>query len=87
MPYNEPEDKENPLLELETWRDLIQSDNWRYFKELLAEHKAYLEAQVIVSVANRKFEEASDYSARANECSKILSMVTDRLSELKKGSV
>lgn len=84
---NEPEDKENPLLELETWREIIQSSGWEYFKELLAEHKMYLETQVVVAVANRKFDEASDYSARASECNKILSMVTDRLSELKKGSV
>lgn len=80
----EPEDIENPLLELDSWRDLIQSDNWKYFKELLSEHKTYLEAQVIVSVANRKYEEASDYNSRASECSKILQLVESRLAELKK---
>lgn len=84
MPYKEPEEQESPLLELETWKEIIQSDGWKYFKELLDGHKKYLEWQVLVAVSNKKFDEASDYSSRTSECSNILRLVDGRLTELRK---
>ena len=81
----EPEDRQDLNL-LDTWRDIIQSDNWKLFKDLLAEHQAYLESQVLVSVKTKDIDRAMDCSSRADECKKILSLVDSRLAELKKES-
>jgi len=81
---NEPEDIISPLLELDAWKDIIQSPGWKYFKGLLGEHKKTLEWQVLMAVSNRKFDEAADYSSRLSECGKILQLVDSRLDELRK---
>jgi len=81
----EPKDNAD-LYELETWKDIINSDGWGYFKDLLEEHKEFLENQVLISVGRKEFDKASDYSSRADECKKILSLVDGRLGDLKQRS-
>lgn len=79
----EPKDNES-IFVYDTWKDIVNSDGWKYFKDLLEDHRDYLQEQVLISVSRRKFDEASDFSARADECSKILSLVDSRLADLKK---
>ena len=81
----EPEETKSSLELLDTWRDIITSDGWNQFKDLLAAHWEYLEGQVLIAVKTKDFERASDCLSRADECKKILSMVDQRLSELRRG--
>ena len=82
----EPEDVKNNLMLLDTWREIITSDGWILFRDLLGAHQAYLESQVLVSVKTKDIDRAMDCSSRADECKKILSLVDSRLAELKKES-
>ena len=82
----EPEDVHNNLMLLDTWREIITSDGWILFRDLLGDHQAYLESQVLVSVKTKDIDRAMDCSSRADECKKILSLVDSRLAELKKES-
>ena len=69
---------------LDTWRDIINSDGWKLFLDLLEDHQDYLEEQVLIAVKCKDFDRASDMSSRADECRKILQLVSSRLDELKK---
>jgi hypothetical protein len=79
----EPEDKGDLILEAETWKELVTSDNWRYFKELLRERRNYLNKQALLKLDNREDDFAFGYRLRAIECDAILQRVSDRLVELK----
>ena len=81
---NEPPIQDNRILELDTWNDIIQSEGWRYFKDLLDEHIEYLNSQVLFNIDSRQYEKASEFRARAKECNAILSAVGNRLAVLKK---
>lgn len=83
-PLSKENMEDNALFELDTWKDIVSSDGWKLFKDLLDEHRKHLEWQVIISVGNKKFEDASDYCSRASECKKILQLVDGRLAELRK---
>lgn len=72
------------LHELTTWREIISSSGWEYFKELLSNHKKYLEGQVLIYVGMEDLPGASKFLARADECDKILRLVEGRLAELKR---
>jgi len=76
--------QDSKLYELDTWRDIVRSDGWVIFKDLLNTHKDFLERQVIISVSTRDFDNAAKYESRADECKKIIQLVTTRLSEIKK---
>lgn len=78
LEYHDPK-----LHELATWKEIISSTGWDYFKELLDDHKAYLEKQVLVYVGQDNIQEAAKALARSEECSKILRLVDERLAELR----
>ena len=78
LEYHDPK-----IHELETWKEIISSTGWDYFKEMLNDHKTYLEKQVLVYVGQGDMASAQKSLARADECSKILLLVGARLAELK----
>lgn len=71
------------LHEISFWQDLIKSEDWKYFKNILDTHKEHLNKQVVLLVRSKKHEDASYFAARAEECEKILQLVEGRLAELK----
>ena len=77
--------EEDSILERDAWQDIIQSDGWKVFKTLLQAHKRSLEKQVVISVKAKRWEQAADYESRADECQKILTLVENRLAEIKGG--
>jgi len=80
---NEPPILESRILELDAWNDIIHSENWKYFVELMDEHCASLENQVLIAVRNNDFDKSRHYSARADECRKIIILAESRLGQLK----
>ena len=79
----EPEFTDSKLLEQDAWEDIIHSDGWKYFVELMEAHEGALENQVLIAVRNGDFPKAQYYSARADECRKIIVLAEGRLAELK----
>ena len=79
---NDPNIK-SMLFESTAWQEIITSENWKYFKELLREHKNFLNKQALLSIDNRNNDEATFYRVRARECDAILQLVDGRLAELK----
>lgn len=71
------------LHELGFWRDLIKSEDWKYFRKMMADHKDHLEKQALMAVSARKFDDAVCFKARAEEAEKILQLVEGRLAEIK----
>lgn len=71
----------DPALRL---RDLVNSDDWKEFVEILKEHKETLDSQTLQEIEKRDFEKAYGLRLRAIEAAKILQAVYGRLSELKK---
>ena len=72
---------QDPALRL---KDLVNSDDWKEFVEIIHEHKESLNFQALLEIQNRDFEKAYGLRLRAIEAAKILQAVNGRLSELKK---
>ena len=72
----------NPLHEIDFWKDLIKSSDWTYYTAVLRAHKAHLEKQALLHLSHQKFSEASCFNARAQECGILLNMADSRLTEL-----
>ena len=84
MDNKEPIEKTD-LFEKNFWEGLIQNPEWKHFKTLLQSHKQYLEKQVLTYTSSRNFEKAFGVSERADECGKLLTLIENRLSEVRKG--
>ena len=85
----EPDDVsigKSEILELEAWKEIVTSDNWKHFKTLLATHKAFLNKQALLSVDGQDQAMAYAYRVRAKECDAILNLVSQRLDQLKQGN-
>ena len=78
-----PEPKLEPN-EFATWKNLVSSDDWRVYKELLSEHKDHLNQQALLELEKREFEKAFMYRIKAVEASKWLQLVDGRLADLRK---
>ena len=78
-----PEPKLEPN-EFSTWKNLVQSEDWHVYRELLKEHKEHLNQQALLELEKRGFEKAFAYRIRAVEVNKWLQLVDERLAELKK---
>ena len=78
-----PEPKLEPN-EFATWKSLIQSDDWKVYRDLLEEHKNHLNNQALLELEKREFEKAFAYRIRAIEANKWLQLVGERLTELRK---
>ena len=74
--------EEERLYEKDFWRGLVVSGDWKYFRNMMNEHITHLEKQMVVYVSSRDFEKAFGYSERADECRKILQLVSDRIQEV-----
>lgn len=78
-----PEPKLEPN-EFATWKNLVSSDDWSIYKELLSEHVNHLNQQALLALDKRDFEGAFTYRIRATEAHKWTKLVSERLDELKK---
>lgn len=79
-----PETKSAVLMEKQNWENIIHSDEWIVFRQLLREHSEYLQKEANDHL--RKYEDrAAGEALRAmDDCKKILDLVTVRISELNK---
>lgn len=71
----------DPALRL---KDLVNSDDWKEFSDILKEHKESLDTQALQDLERRDFEKAYGLRLRAIEAAKILQAVDGRLSEIRK---
>ena len=72
---------QDPALRL---KDLVNSEDWREFSDILKEHKESLDTQALQELERRDFEKAYGLRLRSIEAAKILQAVDGRLSEIKK---
>ena len=76
---------EDILSPFDTWKNLVNSEDWQVFVDLLKEHEQGLNKQSLMAVEKREMEVAYGYRLRAIECNAIIRLVEGRLAELKKG--
>jgi len=80
---NEP--KEEGLFELSTWENLIRSDEWKVYLDLLKDHKEHLTKEVLRYVAKEDFHNAVRAEAKIEDLGKIIDLVDARIKDLKTG--
>jgi len=75
------------LFELDTWQNLIRTDEWLVFLELLKDHVEFLNNNALLCVRKGDFHNAVRYEAKAEDAEKLLSLVKDRITALKTGGI
>jgi hypothetical protein len=70
--------------ELESWENIIHSEDWRVFLKLLATHKDFLQAQVNGYLVSHEDRKASEALAKLNDCDQIIRLVSKRIEEIRK---
>ena len=79
----EQESKPSLLMELDSWQNLIHSDDWRVFIRLLKTHQDYLQRQVNELLAQHEDRRAGEELAKLNDCKKLVGLVQTRINDLK----
>lgn len=78
-----PETKQAILLEIHSWENIISSQEWVVFRNLLKQHEKFLQDEVNSHVAKHEDREAGEALRALKDCQKILGLVTDRLNKLR----
>lgn len=83
MSSKEDQDVLNPLLEeLEGWQDIIQSEAWRYFKDVMGRHREYCEREALLHIKKNDMVGANRAQAKAEDAETIFELVKARIREL-----
>lgn len=77
--------EQNFLSDLNAWQEIIHSSNWRVFVKLLKDHQDYLQLQVNSYLGKHEDRRAGEELAKLNDCKKIISLVQNRIAEIRKG--
>lgn len=81
-----PETKVAVLFEKQNWENIIHSEEWVVFRNLLKEHINYLQKELNEHVKNSRDREAYGTWRAMDDAGKILTIVTVRLAELNRKS-
>ena len=81
MEYQET--KPSLLLELDSWQNLIHSEDWRAFLKLLKAHQEYLQAQVNSCLEKHEDRKAGEELAKLNDCRKMVALIEGRIKQLR----
>ena len=81
-----PETKQSLLLDLDSWQNLIHSEDWRVFLKLLKTHKDYLQDRVNSHLRKHEDRKAGEELAKLDDCDKFISLVQSRITEIRGGS-
>lgn len=77
------ETKQSLLLELDSWQNIIHTEDWRVFLKLLKSHQDYLQTKVNSLLEKHEDRSAGEELAKLNDCSKIISLVQNRIAEIR----
>ena len=78
--------KDPAILQYEAWRNIVNSPDWKYFRDLIQEHINFLQGEIYIAVRDEKFNQAMKAQAKAEDWKKVVDNVNTRLKELK-GSI
>ena len=70
------------ILQYEAWQNIINSPDWKYFRDLVKEHIDFLKKETCIAVRAEKFNETMKCQAKADDWQKVLDSVNTRLKEL-----
>jgi len=70
--------------ELTNLEHLITSTGWQQYRELIKEHKAYLQKEVNRAIRDRKFEDAIASLAKFDDIDKLFELLEIKIKQLKK---
>lgn len=79
-----PETKSAVLAEKQNWENIIHSEDWVVFRRLLKDHADYLQKEVNEALRKHDDRRAGEALRAMDDCGKILTLVTIRISELTK---
>jgi len=78
------ENRTSILLELDSWTNLIHTEDWRAFLKLLKTHQDYLQSRVNDYLEKHEDRKAGEELAKMNDCNRLVSLVQNRITELRK---
>jgi len=70
--------------ELSTLKSLVNSSDWKAYRDLMEEHRDHLNKSALLKLDERDFERAFGLRVRAKEADAQLDLINSRLAELKK---
>lgn len=79
-----PENKDAALKELHNWQNIIHTDEWVVFRNLLKDHAGFLQKEVNEHLEKHEDRKAGEALRAMKDCNKILTLVTTRINELNK---
>jgi len=71
------------ILQYEAWQNIINSPDWKYFRDLVQKHVDFLNKETCVAVRAEKPNEAMKHQAKADDWIKVMGSIDTRLKELK----
>ncbi len=74
--------KDPVILQYEAWQNIINSPDWKYFRDLVQEHIDFLSKETCIAVRAEKFNEAMKCQAKAEDWKKVVDSISTRLKEL-----
>ena len=75
---------QSQIYELDTWTDLIQSEDWKVFTKLIKNHCEYLQESCNSYLEKHEDRRAGEELAKLNDCKKLLALASSRIAELRK---
>lgn len=79
----EPQPKDSRILELEAWKNIVVSDDWKYVIKLLKEHESYLQKEANRQLKAGEYRLADRAQAKMEDVQKIIDLAQSRLNSLK----
>ena len=73
---------ESKFLELEAWRNLVNSKDWSVFRKLLEEHKQALQKEVNICLRKHDDRRAGEALAKMDDCDKLIDLIKSKLKSL-----
>ena len=70
-------------MELESWQNIIHTDDWRVFLKLLETHKSFLQKEVNDCLRKHEDRKAVESLRALDDCNKIIGLVTTTIAGLR----
>lgn len=79
-----PEQKHACLMELQSWQNIIHSEEWVVFRRFLKDHTDYLQKEVNEDLRKGEHIKSAQTLRAMDDANKMLTLITQRITALTK---
>lgn len=80
----QPELVNSAVLQLEAWKNVVHTEDWRIFVKMMEAHKAYLQKQVNEKLRAYEDRKAGEALRAFDDCQRIIDLVQASIDTLQK---